>query len=458
MEKQNKQLAETQTLPSQSLSEQESKTDENTIETGYTPREPQKEIHRAVKENRWTVAVAHRRMGKTVAAINQLIHSALKCEKKNPQFAYIAPTYGQAKRIAWNYLVDYTRPLGGTANVSELRVDFMGRRISLYGADTPDSIRGIYLDGVVIDEIGDVHPSLFTEVIRPALSDRLGWALFIGTPKGANHFKELRDFADDTANDGWALREFKASETGLIDEAELKDAQKAMGENKYQQEFEVSFDSPIVGSYYGEMIKDITTKNHIRELQSEASTAKFTAWDLGISDSTAIWVCEAIGGEIRVMDYYENHGQALDHYIAYLDENGYRDYTHILPHDVAVRELQTGKSRLEFLTEAGLNIEVCPKHHVEDGIIAVRKMLTNTWFNKDTTKFGLECLRNYRRVFNEKLNVYQEKALHDWSSHCADAFRYLAVGIDTSSTSTRSNWSKPFESTYDGESYKNQYM
>ncbi len=131
MAKQNKQSAETQTLQSQSLSEQESKTDENTIETGYTPREPQKEIHRAVKENRWTVAVAHRRMGKTVAAINQLIHSALKCEKKSPQFAYIAPTYGQAKRIAWNYFGDYTRPLGGTSNVSELRVDVMGRRISL---------------------------------------------------------------------------------------------------------------------------------------------------------------------------------------------------------------------------------------------------------------------------------------------------------------------------------------
>ena len=439
------------------MSEQESKTDENTIETGYTPREPQKEIHRAVKENRWTVAVAHRRMGKTVAAINQLIHSALKCEKKSPQFAYIAPTYGQAKRIAWNYLVDYTRPLGGTANVSELRVDFMGRRISLYGADNPDSIRGIYLDGVVIDEIGDVHPSLFTEVIRPALSDRLGWALFIGTPKGANHFKELRDFADDSSNDTWTLREFKASETGLIPEAELEDARKAMGENKYQQEFEVSFDSPIIGSYYGELLKDISSSNHIRDIPTEAATGKFTAWDLGISDSTSIWVCETIGGEVRLMDYYENHGQGLDHYIAWLDENKYRDYTHILPHDVQVRELQTGKSRYEFLTDAGLNIDIAPKSGVEDGIMAVRKMLPNCYFNKDTTKFGVECLRNYRRVFNEKLNVYQEKPLHDWASHCADAFRYLALGIDTSGTMVRTNWTQPFDTTYDGESYKNQY-
>ena len=433
-------------------------TDTQVLETGYKPREPQKEIHKAVKENRWTVAVAHRRMGKTVAAVNQLIHSALQCDKKNPQFAYVAPTYGQAKRIAWSYLVDYTRPLGGTANVSELRVDFMGRRISLYGADNPDSIRGIYLDGVVVDEYGDVHPSLFTEVLRPALSDRLGWALFIGTPKGANHFKELRDFADDDSNASWTLREFKASETKLIAQEELDDAKQAMGDNKYEQEFEVSFDSPIVGSYYGELIKDITSRNRIREINSESATQKFTAWDLGMSDSTSIWVAETIGGEIRIMDYYEDHGKSLDTYIAYLDKNGYRDYTHILPHDVQVRELQTGKSRYEFLTDAGLNIDICPKHSVEDGIQSVRRMLPNVFFNKETTKYGVECLRNYRREYNEKLSVYMEKPKHDWASHGADALRYLAMGIDTSGSGKRSNWSEPYESTFDGSSYKNQYL
>ena len=325
-----------------------------TVTTGYEPRAPQKEIHKAIKENRWVTAICHRRMGKTVCAINQLIHSALNCTKENPQLAYIAPTYSQAKRIAWDYLKEYTRPLGGVANVSELRVDFLGRRISLYGADNPDALRGIYLDGAVIDEYGDVHPSLFTEVLRPALSDRLGWALFIGTPKGSNHFKELRDFADDPSNEGWALKEFKASETGLIPEAELRDAKKAMGDNKYEQEFEISFDSPIVGSYYGELIKDLTDRNHIREIQTEASTAKFTAWDLGMIDSTSIWVAETIGGEVRLMDYYEANGEPLNHYIEWLDSKGYRDYIHILPHDVMVKELQTGKSRYEFLTDAGL--------------------------------------------------------------------------------------------------------
>jgi|TARA_B110000908_G_scaffold169287_1_gene226110 hypothetical protein len=427
------------------------------VETGYKPRIPQKEIHKAIKKHRWTVAVCHRRMGKTVCAINQLIHSALQCDRKAPQFAYIAPTYSQAKRIAWDYLKEYTRPLGGIANVAELRVDFMGRRISLYGADNPDALRGIYLDGCVIDEYGDVNPQLFTEVIRPALSDRIGWAMFIGTPKGANHFKEIRDFADDTANDNWVLKEFKASETKLIANDELEDAKKAMGENKYAQEFEISFDSPIVGSYYGELIKDITSRNHVRDLVSESATQKMCAWDLGMSDSTSIWVAETIGGEIRLMDYYEDSGKSLNDYIAWLDEKGYRDYRQILPHDVMVRELQTGKSRYEFLSDAGLNIDIAPKQSVEDGIQAVRRILPNCWFNKTPTRAGLECLRNYRRVFNEKLNVFQEKPLHDWSSHGSDAFRYLALGLD-GATMSKTDWSKPYEATYDNESYKSQYL
>lgn len=410
-----------------------------TISTGYIPREPQKLIHQAVKDNRFVVAVCHRRMGKTVAAINQLIHSALKCDKKEPRLAYIAPTYAQAKRIAWDYLLEYTRPLGGKANIAELRVDFMGRRISLYGADSPDALRGIYLDGCVIDEIGDVSPTLFTEVIRPALSDRLGWCMFIGTPKGANHFKELRDRADE--GDGWKLLQFKASQTNLIAEKELNDARKAMGENKYNQEFEISFDAPIVGSYYGELLVNIEKENHITNISEDSLCKSVTAWDLGVGDSTSIWVAQLHGAEIRLINYYENHGQGLDHYVEWIRDNNYTHFEHILPHDVEVRELGTGKSRKEVLEEAGLNITVAPRLSIEDGIQQVRRIIPNCWFNKDTTKYGLECLRNYRRQFNDKLNVYMEKPLHDWSSHCADAFRYLAIGMNT----TYDTWTKPLQ-------------
>ena len=412
------------------------------LETGYIPRLPQKQIHKAVRDNRFTVAVCHRRMGKTVAAINQLIHSALKCTKKNPRFAYIAPSYIQAKRIAFDYLKEYTLPLGAVVNIAELRVDFMGRRISLYGADNPDSLRGIYLDGCVIDEVGDINPTLFTEVIRPALSDRLGWCAFIGTPKGANCFKELRDKAD-SGEDDWALLEFKASDTGLIDQKELDDAKAAMGESKYNQEFQISFDAPVVGSYYGEIINNITEKQQVINVVEDKLCRSLTAWDLGVGDSTSIWVVQLHGAEIRLLDYYENHGQGLAHYVEWLRDNDYFDYEHILPHDVVVRELTSGKSRKEVLEESGMDITVAPKLSIDDGIQEVRRILPNCWFNKDTTKYGLECLRNYRRQYNDKLSVYMDKPLHDWSSHCADAFRYLAVGISDTKYST--SWDKPLE-------------
>jgi hypothetical protein len=376
-------------------------------------------------------------MGKTVSAINQLVHSALLCEKPSPRLAYIAPTYAQCKRIAWDYLLQYTRPLGAIANIAELRVDFMGRRISLYGADSPDSLRGIYLDGVVIDEIGDVNPAIFSEVVRPALADRLGWAMFIGTPKGNNHFKDLRDRAYNSA-DGWKLLEFKASETGLIIPTELASAKAEMGDDKFRQEFECSFNAAVEGSYYGKMINELEEKNQITTIPREILSKTYCAWDLGMSDSTSIWVAQVVGKEIRLVDYYENHSQGLDTYVQWLRDNGWDNAVQLLPHDVVVRELGTGKSRQEMLEQAGLEITVVKKLPVADGIMAVRRLLPRCWFDKNV-KQGLDALRNYRRNYDEKRNVFFDSPLHDWCSHAADAFRYLAVGLDE----TDANWGQP---------------
>ena len=390
-----------------------------------------------VKDNRFTVVVAHRRMGKTVSAINQLIHSSLLCDKPNPRFAYIAATYTQAKRIAWDYLLQYTRPLGAVANIAELRVDFMGRRISLYGADNPDSLRGIYLDGVVIDEIGDINPSIWNEVVRPALADRKGYAMMIGTPKGNNHFKDLRDRAEK-AKDDWALLEFKASETKLIDPQELASAKAEMGMDKYNQEFECSFNAAVEGSYYGQIINDLEAKNQITTIPRETLSKTYCSWDLGMSDSTAIWVAQVVGKEIRLVDFYENHGQGLDTYVSWLRDNEWSDAVQLLPHDVVIRELGTGKSRQEVLEEAGLEITIVKKLPVADGIQAVRRLLPRCWFDKNV-KQGLDALRNYRRNYDEKRNVFFDSPLHDWCSHAADSFRYLAVGLDESGT----DWGQP---------------
>ncbi len=406
----------------------------------YKPREHQLAIHSATDNHRFTVAVCHRRFGKTVAAINEIIKAALNCDREAPRYAYIAPTYTQAKRVAWDYLLKYTEPLEGKANISELRVDFWGRRISLYGADSPDSLRGIYLDGVVLDEVGDMNPKIWNEIIRPALADRRGWAMFIGTPKGANHFKDLRDRAE--AEDDWALLEFKASQTGVVPQDELAAAKKEMGEDKYAQEFECSFHAAVEGSYYGAILNDIEKKGQVTEIQRDDLCRTITAWDLGVGDSTAIWVAQTSGQEIRLLDYIENHGQGLDWYVRELTNRNWHKASHYLPHDVEVRELGTGRSRLEVLREAGLDCTVVPRLSVDDGIQAVRRILPRCWFNVPQVKQGLDCLRNYRREYDEKRSVFFDKPLHDWASHGSDAFRYLALSIDT-----QSSWGKPLPIT-----------
>lgn len=386
-------------------------------------------------EHRFGVVVAHRRLGKTVSAINHLIKAAIENQKEAPRYGYIAPTYGQAKRVAWDYLVKFTEALGGTTNISELRVDFWGRRIQLYGSDNPDSLRGQYFDGVVLDEIGDQNPKIWTDIIRPALSDRLGWCLFIGTPKGRNHFKELRDRAEIEQN--WGLLEFKASQTKIIPEEELLAALREMGEDKYNQEFECSFNAAIEGAYYGQILNKLEQDNHFQEIPWDDLCQTYTAWDLGMGDSTAIWVVQTVGKEVRIMDYHENHGVGLDHYVKWIRDNNYQSAEHILPHDVQVRELGSGRSRLEVLQEAGLRVKIAPRMAVDDGIQAVRRLLPRCYFDP-RTKQGVDCLRNYRREYDEKRQVFYDRPLHDWSSHGSDAFRYLAIGLDE-----MSSWTKP---------------
>jgi phage terminase large subunit len=402
----------------------------------YKPRDPQSQIHEAIENNRFVVAVAHRRMGKTVAALNELIKDAMLNERPNPRYAYIAPTYSQAKRVAWDYLTHFARPLNATANIAELRVDFYGRRIQLYGSDNPDSLRGQYFDGVVLDEIGDQNPKIWNEIIRPALADRKGWCLFIGTPKGNNHFKDLFDRAGQ--EEGWSALQFKASETKLLDEKELWAARKEMGDDKYNQEFECSFNAAVEGSYYGKLLNDLEEKGRMCHIDRDDLCQTYVAWDLGMGDSTALWVCQATGQEKRIMDYVENHGQGLDWYVNWLKENNWHKAEQLLPHDVEVRELGTGKSRLEVLREAGLDVRVLPRLSVDDGIQAVRRMLPTCWFNMPQVKQGLDCLRNYRREYDEKRNVFYDKPLHDWASHGSDAFRYLALGMEQTTT-----WSQP---------------
>ena len=253
----------------------------------YSPR-PQSVAYHERKE-RWSCTVAHRRFGKTVREINELIKRAATCDKPNPRYAYLAPYYGQAKAIAWDYLKYYARPLLAAKPMeSELSVELVnGAKIRLFGADNPDALRGLYLDGVVMDEYGDMRPSVWGEIIRPLLTDRKGWASFIGTPKGKNHFHALAEQAKGDSD--WFYQELKASETGIVDPAELEDARKAMTPEQFAQEFECAFDVPALGAIYATELAQARTDKRICGVPYDAAALVHTAWDLGVGDDTCIW-------------------------------------------------------------------------------------------------------------------------------------------------------------------------
>jgi phage terminase large subunit len=403
----------------------------------YTPRPQFSEFH--ARSQRWACIVAHRRAGKTVACVNDLIRAALRCAAPEPRFAYLAPLFAQAKDVAWSCLKRYTAPVPGAVHTeSELRADLPGGgRIRLYGADNPERLRGLYFDGVVLDEFGDMDPRAWSEVIRPALADRQGWAVFIGTPRGQNHFAQLWRTARQTTD--WYALALRASETGLLGATELADARRAMTEEQYAQEFECSFEAALLGAYYAREMQAAAASRRIGPAPWEPQLPVTTAWDLGIGDSTAIWFAQAAGQEVRLIDYLENSGVGLDWYARELDRRAYVYAEHLLPHDAAVRELGTGRSRIETLAKLGLQSRVLAAARLEDGINASRLLLGRAWFDAEKCARGIAALENYRRDWDDKRKVFRDHPRHDWTSHAADAFRYLALGLPNST----SGWAAP---------------
>ena len=393
----------------------------------YAPRPLQLEIHNSLK--RFNVLVCHRRFGKTVLSINQLIKSALTCQLPNPRCSYIAPLFAQAKTVAWDYLKHFTACIPDIQkNEAELRVDLPnGARISLYGADNPDRLRGLYHDDVVLDEYADMSPRVWSEAIRPALADRAGRATFIGTPKGRNQFWEVYDAA--TRDPVWYAALYKASQTKIIPDYELDDARKSMSEDQYQQEFECSFQAALIGAYYSKEIVELEDDGRLTSVSWDKSLPVYTTWDLGMDDSTAIWFVQMIGTDIRFIDYYENSGCGLDHYVKLLKDKPYTYKEHFLPHDTAVRELGSGKSRVETLESLGLSPTVTTAQNIEDGINAVRLMLSRSWFDETKCRQGFEFLRQYQREWDDKLRIFKNRPRHDFTSHASDALRIFAMSL-----------------------------
>ena len=423
------------------------------VTLNYKPRPYFLPFHN--RKQRFACIVAHRRAGKTVACIHELLKRAVTNPIQPSKYAYVAPTYAQAKSTAWDYLIEAVAPLmpyGVKINQSDLSVKLPnGAEIRLFGADNYHTLRGLRLDGIVLDEYADIDPRAWTTVIRPALSDRRGFATFIGTPRGHDHFYTRYNEALGAPGE-WYTAAFRASELvpafgdkiasehgiqhavsqGWLTSDELERTKQDQSQEWYNQEYECDFEAATPGAYYGKQMAEALSSVRIGKYPYDPSYRVYTGWDIGGNrDNTAIWFCQLIGRAVYLIDYYEKRGaSSAPHARAVLD----RDYTyaaHFLPHDAVAKHPGQELDYRESLEHHGLkHIAVLPRSDLELGINSVRLLLPRCSFDDVSCSEGIESLRMYQTEWDEKQRIFKSTPKHDWASHGADAFRYLAVALD----------------------------
>jgi len=398
------------------------------IEIPYSPRKQFREFH--ARTERWACLVAHRRAGKTVAAINDIIRAAITCKSPMPLFGYVAPYRSQAKSVAWDYLKYFSRPITKSSNEADLIIELLnGAKIRLFGADNADAMRGLGFDGLYLDEYGDFKPSVWGNVVRPALSDKQGWCVFGGTPKGKNQFWNIYETSKKLPNE-WFSLSLPASKSKLLPETELNAARAQLAEDQYLQEYECSFEAAIIGAIWGTEMRKVSEDGRITKVENQIEVKTHTAWDLGHTDDTAIWWYQVIGGEIHIVDFFALSGGTIEEFVTKIKEKPYNYGKHYLPHDARARTLASGgKSVIEQMAaHLGINnLAIVPSLTVQDGIQAVRMALPRCWFDAEKCADGIEALRQYQREYDEDKKAFRQTPKHDWTSHPADAMRMLAI-------------------------------
>lgn len=440
----------------------------------YRPRKWSLGFHNWL--GRFSALVLHRRAGKTTAIINHHIRAAtddawetarlrhvwptplsdadIKELLRDRVYGHVLPTYQQAELVAWKRIVQYYAGVipGIEFNEAKLRVTFPkgphGRSVlQLFGANNPDSLRGAPFSGISFDEYSQQAPNIFGEVLSKSLAEHLGYAIFAGTIKGKNHlyrtweaarsdpkwFALWQDIDVSLANEeGPTIDALRAA---MADDRELI-AKGLMTQSEYDQEWYLSPDAAVRGAYYINEMSAALRDGRITRVPYDPALPVDTDWDLGMDDAMSIWFSQTLrSGEVRLIHYYENSGEGFPFYVRYLRDRGYTYGKHYAPHDIAVRELGSGKSRLEQAAALGLKFEDplnVPKLELMDGINAVRLLLPRCWFDEFGTQQGIECLRNYKKTWNERFQQFTSAPVHDWASHGADAFRTLAVRFQNS--------------------------
>jgi phage terminase large subunit len=380
----------------------------------------------------------HRRAGKDSFGLN---FTATQAMQRVGVYWHLAPTQKQVRKIVWDNInanghrvIDQVWPsaLRRSVNSQEMKIELVNGSIwQCVGSDNYDSLVGANPVGVVFSEYSLADPAAW-EYVRPILAENGGWAIFLFTPRGKNHAYALYRMAQ--RNPDWFCEVLTADDTRAISaEAIEAEREAGMSEEMVAQEFYCSFEAPNAGAYYGKQMAQAWQDNRVGRVPVEPGVPCETWWDLGVDDSTAIWITQTVVREIRCVHYYENSGEGLAHYANYLAEWAARHETrflrHGMPHDIEVRELATGKSRREVCErQLGLRpIVVAPRLDLESGIEQVRRILSQCWFDEEGCARGVAALTEYSKDWDETRKVFAARPKHDWASHGADAFRTLAT-------------------------------
>lgn len=433
-------------------------------EIPYQPRHWALNMHRSAV--RWIVLVIHRRGGKTTAAFNHLQRDALR--KPGTRYAYIAPTYKQAKRIVWSmakhYAADITidgRIVKFTEkssvrdivvdgvpirfNESELLITYPnGSEIMILGADNPDSLRGIALWGCFLDEYPQMSPVVFTEIITKCLADHAAegsYCIFGGTPKGKGHFFRVYRVAAENP-DTWCLvyrtiddslvqeggKTIESLRQALADDRQLV-KQGLMTQEEFEQEWYNSFEAAVRGAVYLKEISKAREDRRLNVVPWDPHELVYTVWDLGVSksDAMAVGFYQKIAGQPRMIDYYENTQLGLVHYIKVCRDKPYLYGKHFAPHDIRQKELISGKTRLETAANLKFIFEVVPFVSLEDGIDLGRAFFAKLFVDQHRCEIWLDFVGQYRYEFDETVGQFTKRPIHDFTSHAADVHRYAAI-------------------------------
>jgi hypothetical protein len=332
--------------------------------------------------------------------------------------------------VAWDYLKYFSRPIAKSTNEADLIIELLnGAKIRLFGADNADAMRGLGFDGLYLDEYGDFKPSVWGNVVRPALSDKQGWCVFGGTPKGKNQFWDIYETSRKLPNE-WFTLSLPASKSNLLPTSELDAARAQLAKDQYLQEYECSFEAAIVGAIWGDEMREVTEGGRITKVENQIEVKTHTAWDLGRTDDTAIWWYQVIQGEIHIVDYFALSGGTIEEFVSKIKEKPYNYGKHYLPHDARTRTLASGGKSIIEQMAVGLginNLAIVPSLSVQEGIQAVRTALPRCWFDAEKCEKGIEALRQYQHEYNEDTKAFRQSPRHDWTSHPADAMRMLAI-------------------------------